>query len=212
MPLRSFALVTLLIGACDLGTISPALESADASNPDNTPSPGIDAAIPSMPDAAPPGAPDAAPMAADASTPRADAAPPAPPPDASVTPPDAADCDNAVATVPSGHHNAGASCLGCHDQPQGASGPFTLAGTLYTAAGSTTTIAGATIRVTDANGVTTRLVTAANGNFWTTSAVAYPVHVAASECPNTTAMVSAVQSSGASCNSCHSSGSRIHLP
>ena len=212
MPLRSFALLTLLLGACDLGTITPALESADASMPGSNPSPGVDAAIPSMPDAAPPtpGAPDAAPPAVDASAPLADAAPGSP--DASVTPPDAADCDNAVATYPSGHHNSGASCLGCHNQPQGTSGPFTLAGTLYTAAGSTTTIAGATIRVTDANGVTTRLVTAANGNFWTTSAVAYPVHVAASQCPSTTAMVSAVQSSGASCNSCHSSGSRIHLP
>ena len=89
---------------------------------------------------------------------------------------------------------------------------FTLAGTLYGAAASTTPIAGATIRVTDANGVTQKLVTAANGNFWATGAVAYPVQVAASRCPSTTPMVSAVNASGASCNGCHNSGSRIHLP
>ena len=217
MPLRSFALVTLFLSACDLGTITPALESADASPPSSNPSPDVDAAPPdpSAPDAAPqaadagPQAADAGPQAADAAPQAADAAPMA---DASMTPPDAADCDNAVATYPSGHHNAGASCLSCHNQSQGGSGPFRLAGTLYSGATSTTPIAGATIRVTDANGVTTRLVTAANGNFWTTNTVAYPVQVAASKCPSTTPMVSAVTSSGASCNSCHSSSMRIHLP
>jgi len=128
--------------------------------------------------------------------------------------PDAAQaaCKQAVNTTASGRHNAGTACLNCHG-PGGGAPLWTLAGTLYASAGGGTAVAGATITVTDANGATFDMVSALNGNFWTTQTVAFPVTVVASKCPDTVPMISTLTSGD--CNSCHTgSGSpgRVHLP
>ena len=119
------------------------------------------------------------------------------------------DCINAVASPGSGHHHAGADCASCHDG-LGASLRWTVAGTLYSTATGGTAISGATIEVVDANGKTLKLATYDNGNFYTTSAVAKPLKVRASKCPNDAKMVATV--SDGSCNGCHNSAMRIHLP
>lgn len=147
-----------------------------------------------------------------------DAGPVALPPDAAPLPPDAApppppppaDCDPAVTSVSSGHHNAGKDCYGCHDG--GGSAPrWYVAGTLYDAASGGAAVSGATVHVTDAAGKQLTLVTSANGNFYTSTAVAYPLDVSISRCPDNAAMSSTVPSPG-SCNGCHDSTFRIHLP
>ena len=61
-------------------------------------------------------------------------------------------------------------CLGsCHNHG------FTLAGTLYESATDNTGYAGATITIVDNNGTSYPLVVQANGNFYTTAAIAFPV-------------------------------------
>lgn len=151
---------------------------------------------------------DHGPSDPDASSLTTDADPNAP--DADPAAPDAAPsaaCVPAATPPGSGHHNAGQACIACH---AGNGGPdFTLAGTLYNGA---TALAGATITVVDANGATTDLVTMSNGNFYTSAALAFPVHVVASRCPDTTPMNGAV--AAGDCNSCHVAGQqgRIHLP
>ena len=127
-------------------------------------------------------------------------------------------CDVA-APLPSpsnGNHNAGVSCIqsGCHNQSRGAvSGPMTIGGTLYSALNGGTAVRQATIHVIDANGVDVKISTATNGNFWSTQAVAFPVTVRASLCPNVDQkMASPVTAGNGSCNSCHGNGNRIHLP
>ena len=154
------------------------------------------------PDAAMP--PDAA-ITPDAAPPPPDAAPP------DAAPPDAADCISAAGlpTPSDGHHNAGADCLGCH-AGLGSSLRWTVAGTLYTNASGSSPVSQATIQAVDARGLTVNIATATNGNFWTLSPVTFPLHVKASKCPSTAIMSSSVSSG--SCNSCHGSGSRIHLP
>ena len=119
-----------------------------------------------------------------------------------------ATCAQAATPPGSGHHNAGANCATCHT---GNGAPlWTVAGTLYTAGG--TAAVGATITVVDANNKTISIVTAQNGNFWTTESVKAPLKVKASRCPSTASMTA--NATGA-CNSCHAaSGSpgRIKLP
>ncbi len=159
----------------------------------------IPAPAPGGPDATPaaPGAPDAAPASAG--------------PDAA---PSTLVCKNAVNTADTGHHNPGLDCMsaGCHGP--GGQGPlWTVAGTLYGAAAGGAPIAGATITVVGANGVSTDLVSAQNGNFYTGVTIALPAKVYASKCPAVTPMISAV--SIGSCNSCHVAGSAtgaVHLP
>jgi hypothetical protein len=148
-----------------------------------------------------PGAPDADPAAPDA----------VPAPDAPV----AANCAQPVLGVPSGEHNAGLPCQPCHG-PGGGAPRWSLGGTLYTSATGTSPLAGATIRVTDANGLTLDLASAANGNFWTSTPVVFPITVAATLCPDNVPMISQVAAPG-DCNSagCHSAAApagRIHLP
>jgi hypothetical protein len=75
---------------------------------------------------------------------------------------------------------------------------FTIAGTLYSTANGGAAIAGATVVVTDNNGQKLQLVTCTNGNFYTTTPVAFPVRLEASDCPPTQQM-SATASKG-SCN------------
>ena len=123
-------------------------------------------------------------------------------------------CDNVPSTAslsaPSGHHNAGQECQGCHAPGAGAP-TFYVGGTLYSAVSGGAAVAGATINVTDANGQQVKIISATNGNFWTTTSLAFPLQVNASLCPNTVPMNSAVTGNGA-CNNCHNSTFRVHLP
>jgi hypothetical protein len=142
--------------------------------------------------------------------------PPPPPPPSSgdmATGQTGSSCDNPQSTssltVPSGMHNAGMDCLGCH-KTGGIALPFTLAGTLYSNANGSAPVAGATINVTDKTGAPLKIVTADNGNFWTTNTLTFPLKVNASLCPNTVHM-NGSPGVGA-CNSCHGSGARIHVP
>lgn len=120
-------------------------------------------------------------------------------------------CDEVSSQLPNGNHNAGLACLGCHN----GSGPaprWTVAGTLYASSSGGTPISGATVTVTDANNVTVRLVTASNGNFYTGQALAMPLRVKASRCPDTRQMMATPMTGD--CNSCHqvATNGRIHLP
>lgn len=119
------------------------------------------------------------------------------------------DCRDAVtANLSSGHHNPGQNCMdGCHNHG------FTVAGTLFTAVNSNTAVRGATITVKDANGQTVDIVTQLNGNFYTSTPVAFPLTVMASSCPNATPMISQVTQGGGGCNqtNCHAT-MKIHLP
>ncbi len=123
-------------------------------------------------------------------------------------------CDKLQSTgglsVPSGQHNAGQECQGCH-APGGGAPTFYLGGTLYNAVANGTAVAGATINVTDAAGKTVKIVSANNGNFWTTTPLTFPVKVNASLCPNTLPMNATVGGNGA-CNNCHNSTFRVHVP
>jgi len=112
----------------------------------------------------------------------------------------------------SGRHNAGQSCLSCHT---GNGAPlFTAGGTLYTDAAGTAPLPGATIVLRDGGGNEVHLITAQNGNFYTTQTLSFPYTVSASGCPDVTIMPTAVDATRASCNAsgCHSAGNRIHLP
>ncbi len=122
-------------------------------------------------------------------------------------------CKNKVTSYGSGHHNAGQNCMNCH------SGEFSIAGTLYTSATGGTAIAGASITVKDASGQTFDIVSQADGNFYTTNNVQFPVTLYASECQIQQAgvpMTETVTSSDAGCSKsgCHTTSGqgRIHLP
>ncbi|HEX8952141.1 MAG TPA: hypothetical protein VF945_09875 [Polyangia bacterium] len=123
-------------------------------------------------------------------------------------------CDKLASTAglsdPTGHHNAGTECQGCH-APGGGAPTFYVGGTLYSAATGGTAVAGATINITDAAGKTVKAISANNGNFWTATALTYPIKVDASLCPTTTPMVASVGGNGA-CNNCHGSAMRVHTP
>jgi hypothetical protein len=116
-----------------------------------------------------------------------------------------------VASVGSGHHNAGQDCMqGCHNHG------FTMSGTLFAAANSTTPVVGASITVKDAQGMTFDMVTQQNGNFYTSNAVTFPVTVIASSCPDVHAMSGSIAAGNGGCNKtgCHAAGAqgKIYLP
>jgi hypothetical protein len=127
-------------------------------------------------------------------------------------------CVNQVTSnIGDGHHNPGQDCMnGCHDHG------FTVAGTLFTSGTSTTAITGATITVVDQQGQTVTMVSQANGNFYSTTAVGFPLTVkAVSECPNIQSMPGTVSPEtgstttvGCNSSSCHQPGQQgyIHLP
>ena len=123
-------------------------------------------------------------------------------------------CEPAATQLPNGEHNAGKACLNCHDGGGGAP-RFTLAGTLY-GPGGTAALSAARIVVGDASGAVFKLATASNGNFYTSQTIVWPATVAASMCPDTTAMQASLASSAqGNCNSCHGtagSAGKIHLP
>jgi hypothetical protein len=113
------------------------------------------------------------------------------------------------ATPPDGHHNAGAQCLTCHDGNTTGAPRWTLAGTLYDPS-NTNPVTGATVTVIDASNTHITMISGNNGNFWTQQTVAFPVHTSASLCPASVAMTATA--GVGSCNGCHSSNMRIHLP
>jgi hypothetical protein len=134
-------------------------------------------------------------------------------PDGAAASSDAAiNCKAKVTSVGSGHHNAGQDCQqGCHNHG------FSMSGTLYAAANSTTPVIGATITAKDANGKLVDMVSQNDGNFYTTTTVAFPVTVVASLCPNPNhAMAGQITAGNGGCNKsgCHQAGAqgKIYLP
>ena len=111
-----------------------------------------------------------------------------------------------------GHHNPGQPCMACHGTAQGSVAAFTVAGTVYGDLAGSAPVAQATIHLVDASGREVTVVSAINGNFWSTAPVTYPVRTWASRCPDAAPMLAEVAASGASCNTCHGGGNRIHLP
>jgi hypothetical protein len=107
--------------------------------------------------------------------------------------------------------NSGQACLGCHvSGGQASSRIFTAAGTLYASATGGGAVSGATVTITDSNNKKVTIVTGSDGNFYTTTSIAFPATVQASKCPDTQTMSATL--SKADCNSCHTSSMQIHLP
>jgi hypothetical protein len=122
-------------------------------------------------------------------------------------------CDPGMAANGDGHHNPGQDCLSCHYQG-GTGPPYTFAGTLYGDSGGSMPLAGATIHMIDAADTDVVVVTAQNGNFFSTDTVQPPVVAFASACPNIPAMIAYISTTDTSCNTsgCHTDGFRVHVP
>jgi hypothetical protein len=125
-------------------------------------------------------------------------------------------CEPAVVTQDTGHHNPGMDCGQCHfGQMQAQGAPiFTLAGTLFSQVNGGPPVVGGTIRIHQAGGQVVKLVTAQNGNFYTIQAINFPITVQASRCPNTMSMTATIAGPHVSCNNCHRAGQQgpLHLP
>lgn len=122
------------------------------------------------------------------------------------------DCDEPVTSgLASGEHHAGDNCLDCHDGGGGAP-RWTAAGTIYTALTGGTALPGATIHLTDAAGKEVILVSAQNGNFWTTDSLTFPLHARASSCPDDRLMGGAIADGGCNASGCHDGDMRVSLP
>lgn len=190
--LRAMAAVLfLLCGACDIGVVE-GVDSESHGNPD----PDAGSAAPGA-DVGGGGDAGAGGIA-----------------DASVPDPAAGDCDQPVTDgLPSGKHNAGKACLSCHDGGGGAP-EWTAAGTIYTTTAGAAPLPGATIHLVDADGNEVVVLTALNGNFWTSQALVYPITVRASRCPDTREMPGTLADTSANCNKsgCHDADMRIALP
>jgi hypothetical protein len=121
-------------------------------------------------------------------------------------------CDDEVTDIGGGEHHPGEPCIECHAR-EGEGPRFTLSGTVYDGLASTTPVTGATIRVVDADGVEITLISARNGNFYTAQAVAFPVQVQGSRCPDTRAMATPVTQADGDCNmgGCHDADFRVFL-
>jgi len=118
-------------------------------------------------------------------------------------------CENQMAPPDDGHHYPGQSCFqGCHNHG------FTLAGTLYNNATGNSAFAGATITVIDSNNKTVKIVTNANGNFYTNQALAFPVLTLASSCPSAVKMNASSPNGVCNAAGCHpgATNQQIHLP
>jgi hypothetical protein len=140
-----------------------------------------------------------------------DAGPDSPPPPPDAPPPPM--CKNAQNTVDTGHHNAGLNCMSssCHGNAGGLDAPpFTLGGTLYADALATKPVKYAIVSIVDADGAKLDLVTALNGNFYTSQALKYPIRVYASSCPTIQTMTSSVQYGA--CNQCHAAAGGTTTP
>ena len=129
----------------------------------------------------------------------------APPPDAAPgadgAEPGAVTCIDAPANLPSGMHNEGMDCMQCHGPAGAASNTWTAAGTVFTDLSADTPQPGATVTITDADQKVVEVVSARNGNFWTSEPLTYPLNVNVT-CIASLTMTAAVQSPG-SCNACH---------
>jgi hypothetical protein len=116
-----------------------------------------------------------------------------------------------AATPGSRGMNTGQACIDCHVAGgQESSRIFTAAGTLYTSASGGTVVSGATVTITGSDGKKVTIVTASDGNFYTSSAIAFPASMQISKCPDTAAMGTTI--TAGNCNSCHNSSMRLHLP
>lgn len=115
------------------------------------------------------------------------------------------DCvDQVTMGLDTGHHHVGEDCQNsCHNHG------FTLSGTLYN---GNTGVSGATIIITDASNQKLSINSQMDGNFYTAQALAFPVSVVATMCPNTVPMVAQATQGGCNRNGCHTSGMKIHLP
>jgi hypothetical protein len=122
---------------------------------------------------------------------------------------DQSTCEPKKTSPGTGNHNAGKDCLSCHATLSG-NLKFTVAGTLYNTVTGMAPVVGGTIVVTDSNNVVTKIVSANNGNFYTATAMKFPITVKASLCPDEIPMVSTV--TNGSCNTCHGTTARIHIP
>lgn len=122
-------------------------------------------------------------------------------------------CDPPAAATGDGHHRPGEDCLMCHYQG-GEGPPFTFAGTLFRDSGGAAPLPSATLHLIDALGTDVVVTTQANGNFWSTDLVTFPVVAFASLCPDVKAMVTPLGGTDGSCNraGCHTSGFRMHTP
>jgi hypothetical protein len=121
-------------------------------------------------------------------------------------------CKAGTTNVASGHHNAGADCMNCHNGSIATH--FYVGGTAYTTATSSTPLVGATITVIDKNGTSVDLVTSTNGNFYTSTVLTPPLAVYASKCPTLMPMTAKVSNPGCNASGCHVAGSasgRVHL-
>ena len=120
--------------------------------------------------------------------------------------------DKVTVGLDNGRHNPGQNCLqGCHNHG------FYLAGTIYSSAAGGTPVVGASLTFIDATGFTGHMVSALNGNFWSSLEVVFPVRIIASSCPDIQPMNAMVNAAGAGCNQngCHGAtggAGRIHLP
>ncbi|MDB4936337.1 MAG: hypothetical protein JWP87_3309 [Labilithrix sp.] len=108
---------------------------------------------------------------------------------------------------------AGRACLDCHDGAgKGGAPAFALAGTIYTDAAGTKPAARVEIRMVGADGKALSAYTDVNGNFFvrTSAGTTKPPAIAAAR-NATVVKAMANKISDASCNQCHTTGSRITL-
>jgi ABC-type phosphate transport system substrate-binding protein len=135
-------------------------------------------------------------------------------------------CTPPSTNQPNGNHYPGMDCLTCHDGQTAGATAFTVAGTLF--ASGSTPLAGASVLVTDSTNKSFTLVTASNGNFYSSDPVTLPLTaLGVSDCSafasglymNSEMPVAATGSGsgaqGASCNNCHIAGQDappLHLP
>lgn len=120
-------------------------------------------------------------------------------------------CRDRVASAGSGYHLPGTNCFAaCHDHG------FTFGGTIYTSIKGARPLPGATITLVDASGKSLDVVSQANGNFYTSEPIAFPLTVTASLCPNSRTMRAKLTEKMIGCNrtECHTvpAEGRIHLP
>jgi len=120
-------------------------------------------------------------------------------------------CVDPVAPLEDGHHRPGDDCMQCHRQG-GEATPFAIAGTLHTDSGGSAPAAGVTLHFKDAAGLDVAVVTAANGNFWSTDPLAFPLVAFVARCPDVVPMWTPLAERDVGCHQagCHTSGFRIH--
>jgi hypothetical protein len=128
---------------------------------------------------------------------------------------DAPYCYDEVLIVGDGKHHPGVLCIaGCHDDdPNDAAPQFFVAGTMYTGPNGNAPQPGATVVVIDAVGNEYRMVSQANGNFYSLASMIPPLQVRATQCPDSENMIAAT---AGDCNAggCHDSAAnagRVHV-